>query len=599
MNFNFLKHIQIYDEESLTSYLSRLATVNYVNNHDIWRKLMICDSHYPQASFSRILDITPHTVINVNTLCEMLKLESNDIFNMTFVKIYNKFAISLDEISTSKVLMNSVCDYRKYCPMCMKDKNIYKLIWQVEEINYCKDHKIYLYDCCWNCKRKIPLLSSNSENGYCPFCGSDLSKGSPIKIYLNDDIKNPIEDWAFLLNKKNPPMDIIKNYSITRTIALKLLYIGIDNAHAFLLQKARGTHTVNRNTNICWLLKILREKKITVQDFFNLKVPNEFIESILYHESLMINNFACISPWCKNYNKLGLLKRTATSSRKQITGEVHNFYMYCPECSIEYYITHNTKEIKERGYFINLGWEKVKDLIKQDMTLIQMASKLNTTKDKIKRCIIFLVTNNLTDVNINDLPIEVPAEINKRIFNDICVLIKDGEAIRKIQKLLKLKYNDYLFYYFRKDVRILKINTYHKISKKLIPTNQKYGEAVLVALDKCITEKQAITVEGISKKVGVCHETLRNAELLSVIKEEKKRQKLINDEQFKKELYEKAISIMEKAKKDGQVVKSTTLYKKLGHRRNFLTRKFPDLTQQIYKLNMKERKNHGEGSCNK
>ncbi|MCB2354843.1 hypothetical protein [Clostridium estertheticum] len=163
---------------------------------------------------------------------------------------------------------------------------------------------------CWQCKKKIPIISSESGMGYCPYCLADLSLTTVTeeKNNLNDRL---YEDWKYLLaphirNTSN-------NLNINQLFALKLIYIDeYFNNHKTcdrLLQTARNSKSMETTTHLSIIFKIIRKANISIEDFFNLQIPSEFIDKILnpnYNKSLssndkMIEYFSCASPWCANY----------------------------------------------------------------------------------------------------------------------------------------------------------------------------------------------------------------------------------------------------------------------------------------------------------
>ncbi|MBU3200078.1 hypothetical protein KPL48_12315 [Clostridium estertheticum] len=150
----------------------------------------------------------------------------------------------------------------------MHEQPFYKLIWQVKEISYCKIHGVKLEHFCWQCKKKIPIISSESRMGYCPYCLADLSLTTVTeeKNNLNDRL---YEDWKYLLapNIQNTS----NNLNINQLFALKLIYIEeYFNNHKTcdrLLQTARNSKSMETTTHLSIIFKIIRKANISIKTF--------------------------------------------------------------------------------------------------------------------------------------------------------------------------------------------------------------------------------------------------------------------------------------------------------------------------------------------
>lgn len=582
-----LNKIKPYKGECLTSYLARTAQANYIGFHELWRNIRREEVHYPQASLSASIDIYPYSLIEIEKLCQLCGLNQKQINNMVFKKVYDFFSICDETMKYTKLLSNCVEYKRNYCPKCLSEKEMFKLIWQVKDITCCIVHGLKLYQTCWQCKAEISLLPNGSLVGYCSKCNAMLAKGKTTETVISDKERAVYKDWQLILESENKPFKLIKGMDISQTVAMKLLFKCNNEINPMLLQKVRKSQSHQKNFSLSWLLDNLWKTGTSLAEFQNMKVPSEFIQKIVNSRRLSIEDYACMAPWCDSYNVFGVLERTSTSSRMKKTGEIDNFYMYCPVCSIEYCISNETKDIKERGYFIKLGWEGVRQGLKNSCSLKDLAYILSSSEDRIKRCIGFLVANNLVKASEVYLPIDIPIIENERIVNKFRDLVVEGININKIKEILNLTYNEFLYYRSLKEIRLLSIRT-TKLKKKEKKGNN-YLELVNKALQECMVNELSISIKKISDYTGLSPETMRRWGAFNEIKKYKNLQKNAENARLEKELKARVNSIVKEASLSGDGLNSESLYKALGYKRTAIYRKHPRLTEYIREILRKTR----------
>lgn len=186
--------------ESLTSYISRLATAHnisvstllkgviapLINKEHIKKELSMGISKGSSLYINEINTITLEYVSALEILTGR-----RDILNLTMLNWQGIF---------SKKLRSP---YRKWCPACFEDwkmtsKEIYEpLIWFLADIQTCDIHETRLRDCCPVCNRKLLFLHSHYQTGYCQYCESWLGNQGEI-----GDITISKEERFTLLNYK-------------------------------------------------------------------------------------------------------------------------------------------------------------------------------------------------------------------------------------------------------------------------------------------------------------------------------------------------------------------------------------------------------------
>lgn len=164
--------------ECLSSYLQRVSNSNFISSHYLWRHVLKSNTHYPQSSISRLVDTTPSSTIDLSRLSSLLLTSRDMLENLTFMYVFRKFGVDINEINHSRILSNLIDTNRKFCPDCISENPHFKLIWQVTEISYCEKHGLELNTKCSNCNNFIPILPNSTDFRKCPTCDFDLSKNS-------------------------------------------------------------------------------------------------------------------------------------------------------------------------------------------------------------------------------------------------------------------------------------------------------------------------------------------------------------------------------------------------------------------------------------
>jgi hypothetical protein len=189
--------------ESLTSYIQRVASDNFVFPSDIWGMVSFSHNKYHQSSISCYLDINPYLNIDLNK-CKSMLLCKDSLDSLTLIPLLQKLNIPIFDISKNDItnIKNSIFySHRRYCPKCLKENGYYKLIWQIRLISYCELHNIKLVNECCNCNIKILLLPRKGTINICSFCNSTLSK-APITNYLPSNLEiSSHDDWSYLCSQ--------------------------------------------------------------------------------------------------------------------------------------------------------------------------------------------------------------------------------------------------------------------------------------------------------------------------------------------------------------------------------------------------------------
>lgn len=197
---------QLEEEETLSSYLHRLSAIN--NYHSISIIASIINSSISDVNNNIFTDTQITAISKLTGICsEKLKLHS--------AYYYEK--LLGEELARKLVLKNRV----KYCPMCIREKWIHKLSWDLLQLNICTKHNLILIEECVGCYSLISLTSLMA--GICEKCGFILSHVNFPNSVLLESIKKPqfhifhqlfgLDDKGFLLNLSIHDFFVLANFS--------------------------------------------------------------------------------------------------------------------------------------------------------------------------------------------------------------------------------------------------------------------------------------------------------------------------------------------------------------------------------------------------
>ena len=90
---------------------------------------------------------------------------------------------------------------RRFCPLCLRERPLFPLLWQFSEIRVCLQHDCWLREQCPWCRKPSPLLKGNSMMGRCYYCTRSLSRATSSAITRRDRVHQEVlhQDYAWLL----------------------------------------------------------------------------------------------------------------------------------------------------------------------------------------------------------------------------------------------------------------------------------------------------------------------------------------------------------------------------------------------------------------
>ena len=116
--------------------------------------------HYPQTNLSSLISIVPNSLVNLNAIANISNPTLDTIEKLTFIPALRKWYGDMadpNQMSSQRVLNTLIDHHVKFCPLCLKKNNYYKLIWQVKEVEVCLEHSVKLIRKCPSAKKMYTI----------------------------------------------------------------------------------------------------------------------------------------------------------------------------------------------------------------------------------------------------------------------------------------------------------------------------------------------------------------------------------------------------------------------------------------------------------
>lgn len=271
--------------ETISSYIQKVAENNFIMPSDIWRVFSKKPYSYQQTCISVKLDVNPSEVFDVQKFEQSLFLNNGTIESMSLLsKINDKIPLSQQNRSNCTTLLNKFfITSRRYCPICLREKDEYKLMWQIKGVNYCSIHHTKLENLCYKCNKKIFFMGRYSRIGFCPSCEMELNTKYSDSYFPDKKEMLLHEIWNYILDKDSPRLKVIDGLSNSETIAIKLLYL-LKNLN-YNSDKTQLINLVRKKSytselEFHYILNLLLKTNTNFTDFIALDIPSAFINNI-------------------------------------------------------------------------------------------------------------------------------------------------------------------------------------------------------------------------------------------------------------------------------------------------------------------------------
>jgi len=346
----FTIRIKPKEGECLTSFLYRLANENECKMPNLIEKIKMPGKRRGSKYTIPTLVFSPLDNYNMSKLSSFTGLAEKQLLGHTIHPYHLKFTHAIN-------LLNREWEtqYRRFCPCCLEEKNYFKLIWQVKELEICLVHKVKLRHFCHKCNYLLPFADSITVlNKQCPKCEAFLTTGIKTEnkstTYLKDQ-QRKYEDWIYLLSKD---IDSGIYHSLDEYLTLTYLYFisTQENIKDIPIPRFRGFYNTlinsiktkkknkDRSVTPLNLLRTLRHYDVRVQNFFQLKVPENFLNSSIVEAQGKLGK--CLAPWCTCFGKSTSMKRAKLHRSSLRFSDIS----ICTRCNVAYGFERNTKEWK-------------------------------------------------------------------------------------------------------------------------------------------------------------------------------------------------------------------------------------------------------------
>ncbi|MFF3926603.1 TniQ family protein [Paenibacillus lactis] len=443
-----------YDGESLTAFLMRTAVRNHIPY------LTLLDIADIKRSKSLHLDYNPKYVTDLRKLSQLLGIDRKEFKSCSFGPVTELF---LDE---EQQLSNSYSDFyykmfnilhRRFCPLCLKEKNSYLLFWQISEIKVCFKHGIELTSKCPSCHQDQPYLSPFLIESECYLCKEKLSKCD------HADLKNSVLSseqlrlyhlWDTLLNNEFKPK-FNKGNSKREDLVLMILYFCSANQKKFVSSDVKFLTHIAKSKMLSFMkrgkeykptlyliLNTMIKSGLEFSDLFENEIPTTFISSVKQHKQCFPEIPSCQSPWCSSYNTSNTLIRAKPLAWETV--KYFKVYM-CTSCYVKYGRKPNEDycEISESYIW---AWNNILPLFKERYSESKIMDILNFSRQKVVKYSVYFsvqgVLNKADNIPID--PVHAPVDFFKkmRCRNIVPLMQAYGWGMK-----------EYFYYFYNKEVQ--------------------------------------------------------------------------------------------------------------------------------------------------
>lgn len=555
--------------ETLTSYIQRLAYANNISPYELWSKF---NKNILSMKSSSTLDWAPGKLILVDRIAEVACLSSKDIYNMTFTTVLRKLGVSSNDTYTVRALTGLLEFNKKYCPLCIKEKPFYRLIWQVKEISICEKHSIKLLKECPKCKKPLPCLSDIAMIGNCGLCGSSLSEEIITERATEMENTNHLrlyQDWEFLLDPSNELISFSITGEVNVDLAMLKLFFDLgkpDNVirkdlkrnseeewlfSQFIDKRAETTSNI---FHLQRLLQTVRKADVTMEEFSKTTVPENFVRGLknLIPSRMKLGELTCLAPWCSSYKKPGSIVQTSKKyisnlHRTDISSKYRR-HSYCTQCGVQYGFNERG-EFVERGYLIDLGWKKIVPSMQNNITVNQLSKMLNVDRTKVMKCVYYFSTRGMFPEEI--LLKYIPGEIAQQKIDKVKSLIEAGWPSVDIAKALRLKEKEMIFLIYHPQLYLTWLGRPRQIKKQ--NHLRKNVSLIEETISKLLVKGEVVSLKSVGKEIGVSEKVLKGWKVIDLIKEcaQKQHEQIICQE--KVELWNKTETVISKLSETGEL----------------------------------------------
>ncbi len=301
--------------ESLSGYLMRLSAENKTHVNEVTGLMRKGFKRFNEANSKYLIDCLIEKSDEI-VWAQITEQNIEGLKALTFMPLYKKFASNPSILypNPQASIFNYDFDtqHRRFCPICLKESGIYKLIWQIKDIEICPVHGVPLTMSCPTCGAKQRYVSD--ELGYyrCCKCHTSLFDNittSSVDPRYQKSQQHIYNQWEYMLSDKTPGLTPIKEMNYEVQMALTLLHLS-QKMHSISLKlldkydKYKILRFIKDRDKLLFvkpytIMKYSTPSSFTVKDFFKTNISRESMEELL--EQSEIDRKHLVS--CKVVNK--------------------------------------------------------------------------------------------------------------------------------------------------------------------------------------------------------------------------------------------------------------------------------------------------------
>ncbi|MDR3542020.1 MAG: TniQ family protein [Desulfosporosinus sp.] len=598
--------------ESLTGYLLRVVHMNFVDLNN----LLTSVHNGSRRRTDHQIDILPERVIDLEALSGIVGVPLPQLRAMTFQSAVEKYVDQIDTSQDYPTAMRDMTDktYRRFCPVCLQEDGVLKLIWQVKEVEICDKHHVRLTSKCPACGTEQPFLSKNIAVLRCVSCGSKLASHSVRKVEDTDLIVAQLRiysDWRYLKDSSfSSLVPEIKNYTKEKSLAIAVLYLLQGKPEAYnpesiqprLRKLTQGLVRMVRDDNdpkrvsVAQSLSILRRLNLEPSDLQSIYIPDSFIAS-LYTSKYSLGS--CLAPWCKFCGTSNGMRRIL---RKFCFIENRTRYAYpsvCTGCYMRYGITDNQWRNVPMSFCDGIDLtQKVRKLLNAGASQTEITRKLKIRRPQLARVIGYLANHQLLDDSLvkNYTPLSVPDNVLECVKQIGPFVSEIGQA--KAKKLYGWQKAD--FYYYMAMAEVQAYFSFDKesnipircksVKKRRVITKEE-ARKLGVIIEQWKMSDTKINFQSLAKTLNCPATLLYEKPYKNIIKAAQTEQQMLLLKKEKKGLRNKAKNFIDTKLEYGEPIVAYEVYANIGRRVNYLKRHFPWLRKWITLVAKKDHEN--------
>lgn len=598
--------------ESLSGYLLRVVHMNFVDLNS----LLTSVHKGSRRRTDHQIDILPERVIDLEALSGILGVPLPQLRAMTFQSAVEKYVDQIDTSQDYPTAMRDVTDktYRRFCPVCLQEDGVLKLIWQVKEIEICDKHHVRLTSKCSACGTEQPFQSKNIAVLSCVSCGSKLASHSARKVEDTDLIaaqSRIYSDWRYLMDSSfSSLVTEIKNYTKEKSLAIAVLYLLQGKPEAYnpesiqpqLRKLTHGLVRMVRDDNdpkwvsVAQSLSILRRLNIEPSDIQSICIPDSFVAS-LYPPKNSIG--PCLAPWCK-FNGTSNGMRRILWKFCFIENRIRYAYpSVCTGCFMRYGIADNQWRNVPVSFCDGIDLtKKVRKLLNAGASRTEITRKLKIRRPQLARVTGYLTYHQLLEDSLaeNYTPLSVPNNVLEYVKQIGPFVSEIGQA--KAILLYGWQKADFYYYMAMAEVQVYfsfdkesNIPLRWKTVKKRRVITKEEARKLEAIIEQWKMSDTKINFQSLAKALNCPATLLHEKPYENIIKAAQTEQQMLLRKKEKKDLRNQAKNFIATQLEYGEPIVAYEVYAHIGQGLNYLKRHFPWLRKWITLVAKKDQEN--------